>query len=91
MNLPLSASSIYYDPEHPPYSIYVLNSLFAQPVSKSSLVYLSVWHPPLHIPYISSPNHWITADYNNSRKIILKYFKIIKLNDIQVYVKTEEL
>jgi len=31
--------------------------LFAQPLSKSSLVYLMVWHPPLHTPYISSPNH----------------------------------
>jgi len=25
-------------------------------MSKSSLVFLLVWHPPLHIPYISSPN-----------------------------------
>jgi len=29
---------------------------FAQPLSKSSLVYLLVWSPPLHTPYISSPN-----------------------------------
>jgi len=28
------------------------DSLFAQPLSKSSLV----WHPPLRTPYISSPN-----------------------------------
>jgi len=40
MNHPLSASSIYYDPQHPPCSIYVLDSLFAQPLFKSSLVYL---------------------------------------------------
>ena len=26
-------------------------------ISKISLVYLLAWHPPLHIPYISSPNH----------------------------------
>jgi len=26
-------------------------------VSKFSLVYLLAWHPPLHTPYISSPNH----------------------------------
>jgi len=30
---------------------------FAQPFSKSSLIYLLVWNPPLHTPYISSPNH----------------------------------
>jgi len=54
---PLSDSSIYYDPWHPPCSIYVPDSLFAQPLSKSSLVYLLVWHPPLHTPYIFSPSH----------------------------------
>jgi len=32
-------------------------SLFVQFLSKSSLVYLLVWHHPLHTPYISSPNH----------------------------------
>jgi len=26
-------------------------------ISKFSLVYLLTWHPPLHTPYISSPNH----------------------------------
>ena len=59
INQPLSASSIYmyYDQWHLPCSIYVPASLFAQPLSKYSLVYLSVWHPPLHTPYISSPNH----------------------------------
>ena len=54
---PLPASSIYCDPWHPPCSIYGPDSLFAQPVSKSSLVYLCVWHPPLHTPYTSLPNH----------------------------------
>jgi len=34
---------------------YVLGNLFAQPLSMSSLVYLLVWSPPPHIPYISSP------------------------------------
>jgi len=38
-------------------AIYVLGSLIAQSLSKSSLVNLLVWHPPLHTPYISSPNH----------------------------------
>jgi len=37
-------------------SNYVLGSLFAQPTSMSSLVYLLVWSPPPHIPYICSPN-----------------------------------
>jgi len=32
-------------------------SLFPQSLSKFSLVYLLAWHPPLHTPYISSPNH----------------------------------
>ena len=52
----LSAFSIYYNPWHPPCSIYVPDSLFAQSVSKFSLVYLLAWHPPLHTPNISSPN-----------------------------------
>jgi len=59
INHPLSASSIYYDPWHPPCSICVLDSLFAQSLSTFSLVYLLVWHPPLHTPYISSPNHYL--------------------------------
>ena len=37
--------------------MYVLDTLFAQPLSRSSLVYLLAWHPPLHTPYISSANH----------------------------------
>ena len=57
MNHPLSASSIYCDPWHPPCSINVPDSLFAESLSKFSLVYLLVWHPPLHTPYISSCNH----------------------------------
>ena len=31
--------------------------LFPQSLSKFSLVYLLAWHPPLHTPFISSPNH----------------------------------
>jgi len=38
-----SASFIYHDPWHPRCSIYVLDGLSAQPLSKSSLVYLLVW------------------------------------------------
>jgi len=57
INHPLSASSIYYNPQHHFCSIYVLDSLFAPPLSRSFLVYLLVWNPPLHTPYIFSPNH----------------------------------
>jgi len=57
INHPLPASSIYCDPRNPLCSIYVPSSLFAQSLSKFSLVYLLVWHPPFHTPYISSPNH----------------------------------
>jgi len=49
---PLSGSSIYYNPWHPPCSIYMPDSPFAQPLSNSSLVYLLVWPPPLHTPYV---------------------------------------
>jgi len=55
----LSASSMYYNPSHPPYSILVLYSLFPQSLSKFSLVYLLARHHPLHTPYISSPNHYL--------------------------------
>ena len=48
-------SSIWYDPQHPPCSIHTPDSLFLQSLSKSSLVYLLAWHPPLYTPYISSP------------------------------------
>ena len=57
INYPLFASSIYYDLWPPLCSIYVPDSLFPQSLSKFSLVYLLAWHPPLHTPYISSPNH----------------------------------
>jgi len=56
---PLSTSSFFYDPWHPPCSIYVPKSLFSQSFSKFSLVYLLSWHPPLHTLYISSPNHYL--------------------------------
>ena len=35
--------------------------LFAQPLSKSCLVYLLVWYLPFHTPYISSPNHCLAT------------------------------
>jgi len=53
---PQSAFSIYYDLWHHPYSIHVLYSLSPQSLSRFSLVYLLAWYPPLHTPYILSPN-----------------------------------
>ena len=32
---------------------------FPQSLSKFSLVYLLAWHPSLHTPFISSPNHYL--------------------------------
>ena len=60
---PLSASSIYYDPWHPPCSIYMPDSLFPQSISKFSSVYLFAWHPPLHTPYIYSPNYCLLLQH----------------------------
>ena len=53
----LYPSITIHHPWHPPCSIYVPDSLFPQSLSKFSLVYVLAWHPPLHTPYISSPNH----------------------------------
>jgi len=57
INHPLFASSIYYDPWHPPSSIYVPDSLFPQSLFKFSLVYFLAWHS--HTSYFihSLPNH----------------------------------
>ena len=47
----------YYDPWHPPCSIYVPDSLFCT-TSLQILFSLPLGlEPPLHAPYISSPNH----------------------------------
>jgi len=54
---PLSASSIYYDTQHPLCSIYLPDSLSPQYLCKFSMVYLFTWHHPIYTPYISSPNH----------------------------------
>jgi len=47
----------------PSCSNYVLGNLFPQPLSMSSLVYLVVWSPPPHIPYISSPNQCLLSQH----------------------------
>ena len=57
INHPLSAFSIYCNPWHPPYSIYVPDSLFPQSPSRFSWVHVLVWNPPLYTSYIFSPNH----------------------------------
>jgi len=44
----LPPSLMSYDPWHPPCSIYVPDSLFAQSLSTFSIVYLLAWHRPLH-------------------------------------------
>jgi len=54
---PLSTSSIYYDPQYPPCSTYVLDSPFRQPLSRSALVFLLVWDPLLLTLNVSLPNH----------------------------------
>ena len=59
-------SPTHHPDHHPIFSSFfhllrsIASSLFKlrawQPLSTSSLVYLLVWSPPPHIPYISSPN-----------------------------------
>ena len=58
---PLSSSSIYYDPQHPLYSVYVLDSPFRQPLPRSSLVFLLVLDALLHAPCISSSSRHLFA------------------------------
>ena len=37
----------------------MLDGPFRQPLFRSCLVYLFVWNPLLHVPYISSPNYYL--------------------------------
>ena len=62
----LSASSVYYDPWHPPCSIYVPDSLFPQSLFKFSLVCLLVWHPPLHFFTQYLPSFCSTCPYHRN-------------------------
>jgi len=58
-----------------PSSIYVLDTLFVQLLSKFSLVYLLLWHIPLHTLNISSPNHcFLFATHAHT---IITYFAVI--------------
>jgi len=62
-----------------PVQFTCLTVFFAQPLSKSSLVYFLVWNPSLHIPYISSSRfkgqsqHTHTADQNGVKKVHWKF------------------
>ena len=66
---------IYHDPWHPPFSIYMPDSLFPQSLSKFSLVYLSDRHLPLHTPYISSANHCLL--FATHAHTIATYFAVV--------------
>jgi len=48
-------------------TVYVFDSPLWQPLSGSSLVFLLVWDPQLHTPYISSPSHHLLfATYSHT-------------------------
>jgi len=55
-----------------PVQIACLAMFFAQLLSMSSLVYLLVWSPPPHIPYISSPNQCLFSQH-----ILFIYFYLL--------------
>jgi len=55
----LSASSIYYDPWHPPYLIHMFYSLFPQSLSKFSSVNLGL------APYTSYSIHFFTQSLSS--------------------------
>jgi len=55
----------------------MLGNLFAQLLSMSSLVYLLVWSPPPHVPYISSPNRILFATHADTIATCCCSIKII--------------
>ena len=64
-------------------------TVFFHNLSKFSLVYLLAWHPPLHTPYISSPNHCLLfATYAHSIATCfavvpkLSYLILVSLNPL---------
>jgi len=78
---PSSTSSIYYNPQHPPYSIYVIDSPFPQPLSRSSLVFLLVCSTnvmkicPQFFSIILLTNTGQNTDYKRQiRRAKMKYF-----------------
>jgi len=67
-NHPLSASSIYYDPWHPPWS-FVLNLHAWQSfstISPSFLLSTSWPHPPVYTPYIFTQSFHSTYPYHRN-------------------------
>jgi len=60
-------------------SIHAPDSLFPQSLSKFSLVYHLAWHPPLHTPYISSPNHCLFATHARAHTITTCFAVVLRL------------
>ena len=80
---PLSTASICYDPWHLPCSIYVLDSPFPQPLSRSSVVFLLVWNPLFHTPYISSPNHYLffrNTHHRNLFAVVPRLYHLFRIS-----------
>jgi len=50
-------------------------TVFLHNLSKFSLIYILAWHPPLHTPYISSPNHCLL--FAAHAHIITIYFAVV--------------
>jgi len=51
------------------------DSLLTQSLSKFSLVYFLAWHPLLHTPYMSSPNHCLL--FATHAHTIITYFAVV--------------
>jgi len=60
---------------HPACSILVLDSLFAQPLSMSCLVYLFVWSP-LHSPYIFSPSQCVVLNKTGNWAVLIQCYTV---------------
>ena len=63
-----------------PVQFMCLAVFFPQSLSKFSLVYLLVWHPPLHTPYISSPNHCLLFAAHAHRNLFCCSTEIMSCN-----------
>jgi len=71
----------------------VHDNLFAEPLSKSSLVYLLVWSPPPRTPYISSPIQCLLftthAHAMLLHKILMKYCCCLLKDENYIFIYTE--
>jgi len=72
----LSGSSIFYDPRHPPCSIYVPGSLFPQSLSKFSLVY--PWPGTLHF-ILHTFLHPIIVFFNNIKQLAMIFQLLLSM------------